>query len=73
MGLLQRADLAEMKRLKIPYRIGARSIDELRADLADGALPLARGFTAMLQSNHAACALRPPANTRIPWLPIVPG
>lgn len=40
MGLLQRADLAEMKRLKIPYRIGARSIDELRADLADGALPV---------------------------------
>ena len=40
MGLLQQADLGEMKRLKIPYRIGARSIDELRGDIADGALPV---------------------------------
>jgi hypothetical protein len=40
MGLLQQADLAEMKRRKIPYRIGARSIDALRGDLADGAVPV---------------------------------
>ncbi|WP_162917101.1 peptidase C39 family protein [Dongia deserti] len=40
MGLLQQADLAEMKRLKIPYRIGARSIDQLRADIEGGALPV---------------------------------
>ncbi len=40
MALLQQADLAEMKRLKIPYRIGARSIDQLRADIADGAVPI---------------------------------
>ncbi|HEY3149224.1 MAG TPA: peptidase C39 family protein [Dongiaceae bacterium] len=40
MGLLQQADLGEMKRLKIPYRIGARTIDELRGDIADGALPV---------------------------------
>ncbi|HET6618958.1 MAG TPA: peptidase C39 family protein, partial [Dongiaceae bacterium] len=32
MSLLQQADLAEMKRRKIPYRIGARSIDQMRAD-----------------------------------------
>lgn len=40
MGLVQQADLAEMKRLKIPYRIGARSIDELRGDMAQGAIPV---------------------------------
>jgi hypothetical protein len=40
MSLLQQADLAEMKRLKIPYRIGARSIDDLRRDMAGGALPI---------------------------------
>jgi Peptidase_C39 like family len=36
MALLQQADLAEMNRLRIPYRIGARSIDALRGDIADG-------------------------------------
>ena len=40
MELVQQADLAEMKRLKIPYRIGARSIDELRSDMAQGAIPV---------------------------------
>jgi hypothetical protein len=40
MSLLQQGDLAEMKRLKIPYRIGARSIDQLRAALAAGAVPI---------------------------------
>jgi Peptidase_C39 like family len=40
MSLLQQADRAEMKRLKIPYRIGARSIDDLRGDIADGAVPI---------------------------------
>jgi hypothetical protein len=40
MALLQQADLAEMKRLKLPYRIGARSIDQLRADMAEGAVPM---------------------------------
>ena len=40
MSLLQQADLAEMKRLKIPYRIGARSIDDLRRDMDDGAIPV---------------------------------
>ncbi len=40
MRLLQQADLAEMKRLKIPYRIGARSIDQMRGDLAHGAIPV---------------------------------
>lgn len=40
MALVQEADLAEMKRLKIPYRIGARSIDQLRRDMAEGALPV---------------------------------
>jgi Peptidase_C39 like family len=40
MSLLQQADRAEMKRLKIPYRIGARSIDDLRADIASGAVPI---------------------------------
>jgi Peptidase_C39 like family len=40
MSLLQQADLAEMKRLRIPYRIGTRSIDQLRGDIADGAVPI---------------------------------
>jgi len=40
MALMQQADLKEMKRLKIPYRIGVRDIDALRRDLAEGALPL---------------------------------
>lgn len=40
MALLQQADLAEMKRLKIPYRIGARSIDQLRSDIDTGAVPI---------------------------------
>lgn len=40
MALMQKADLAEMKRLKIPYRIGTRSIDEMRADIEKGALPV---------------------------------
>ena len=40
MSLLQQADVAEMKRLKIPYRIGALSIDELQADIAGGAVPI---------------------------------
>jgi hypothetical protein len=40
MRLMQKADLEAMKRLKIPYRIGARSIDELRSDLAGGAVPV---------------------------------
>ncbi len=40
MSLLQQADLAEMKRLKIPYRIGARSIDDLRRDMDGGAIPV---------------------------------
>jgi predicted double-glycine peptidase len=40
MALLQQADLADMKRLKIPYRIGTRSIDQLRADMDDGAVPV---------------------------------
>jgi hypothetical protein len=40
MSLLQQADLAEMKRLRIPYCIGARSIDDLRGDIANGALPI---------------------------------
>jgi predicted double-glycine peptidase len=29
-----------MKRLKIPYRIGARSIDQMQQDIADGAVPI---------------------------------
>jgi hypothetical protein len=41
MALLQAADLAEMKRLKIPYHVGARSIDALRDDIAAGAVPIA--------------------------------
>ena len=40
MSLLQQADVAEMKRLKIPYRIGARSIDQMQQDIADGAVPI---------------------------------
>jgi hypothetical protein len=40
MALLQAADLAEMKRLKIPYHVGARSIDALRDDIAAGAVPI---------------------------------
>ncbi|MEZ5833331.1 MAG: peptidase C39 family protein [Dongiaceae bacterium] len=40
MTELHKADLAEMKRLKIPYRIGARSIDDLRKDIASGAIPV---------------------------------
>jgi peptidase C3-like protein len=41
MALLQAADLAEMKRLKIPFHVGARSIDALRDDIAAGAVPIA--------------------------------
>jgi predicted double-glycine peptidase len=41
MSLLQQADVAEMKRLKIPYRIGALSIDQLQAEIAGGAIPIA--------------------------------
>ena len=41
MSLLQQADVAEMKRLKIPYRIGALSIDQLQAEIAGGAIPVA--------------------------------
>jgi hypothetical protein len=40
MGLVQQADLAEMKRCKIPYCIGARGIDELRGDIEQGAVPV---------------------------------
>jgi hypothetical protein len=40
MSLLQHADVAEMKRLKIPYRIGALSIDQLQAEIAGGAIPV---------------------------------
>jgi hypothetical protein len=40
MALLQQADLAEMKRLDIPYHIGARSIDEMQQDIAGGAVPI---------------------------------
>ena len=40
MALMQTADLKEMKRLKIPYRIGVCDTDALRRDLAEGALPL---------------------------------
>jgi Peptidase_C39 like family len=40
MSLLQQADIAEMKRLKIPYQIGALSMDQLQAELAGGALPI---------------------------------
>ena len=40
MSLLQQADMAEMKRLKIPYRIGVRRLDALRRDMQTGALPI---------------------------------
>ena len=40
MEELDRADKAEMKRLGIPYRIGALDIDDLAAALKDGALPI---------------------------------
>jgi hypothetical protein len=40
MSLLQRADLDEMKRSRIPYRIGARSIDQLRNDRDGGVIPI---------------------------------
>jgi predicted double-glycine peptidase len=40
MTLLQQADLAEMARLEIPYRIGARSIDQMQQDIAGGAIPI---------------------------------
>jgi len=40
MTLLQQGDLDEMKRLKIPYRIGVRSIDDLRRDMDEGAMPV---------------------------------
>jgi hypothetical protein len=45
MAMLQEADLAEIKRLKIPYHVGARSIDALRDDIADGAVPVVLGNT----------------------------
>ena len=40
MEELDRADKAEMKRLGIPYRIGALSIDDLAEALHDGAMPI---------------------------------
>lgn len=40
MALMQKADLAEMKRQEIPYHLGARTIADLRNALADGALPI---------------------------------
>lgn len=40
MEELDRADKAEMKRLGIPYRIGALDIDDLATALRDGALPI---------------------------------
>ena len=40
MRLLQQADLAEAKRLRIPVRRGTMSIDELRAAMAKGAIPI---------------------------------
>lgn len=40
MGLPQQADLAEMNRLKIAHRIGARGVAGLRRDLAEGAVPV---------------------------------
>lgn len=40
MALMQKADLKEMKRLKIPYHIGVHDIEAMRRDLADGALPV---------------------------------
>ena len=38
--VLDKADRAEMKRLGIPYRIGALSIDDLGQALQDGAMPI---------------------------------
>ena len=40
MSLLQRGDLAEMRRRKIPFRIGTPSIDDLRRAIEQGALPV---------------------------------
>ena len=40
MDLLQQADLAEMKRRKIPFHVGMRSIDDLRRDIREGAVPV---------------------------------
>ncbi len=40
MEELDRADKAEMKRLGIPYRIGALDIDDLAAALGAGAMPI---------------------------------
>lgn len=40
MEELDRADKAEMKRLGIPYRIGALDIDDLARALKDGAMPI---------------------------------
>lgn len=37
---LDRADRKEMKRLGIPYHVGALSIDDLKRALAEGALPI---------------------------------
>lgn len=37
---LDKADRAEMKRLGVPYRVGALSIDDLKRALADGAMPI---------------------------------
>jgi hypothetical protein len=40
MDLLQQADLAETKRQKIPFHVGMRSIDDLRRDIREGAVPV---------------------------------
>jgi predicted double-glycine peptidase len=40
MEELDRADKAEMKRLGIPYRIGALSVEDLARELNDGAMPI---------------------------------
>lgn len=40
MEELDRADKAEMKRLGIPYRVGTLSIEDLKAALDDGAMPI---------------------------------
>ncbi|HKP24277.1 MAG TPA: peptidase C39 family protein [Dongiaceae bacterium] len=37
---LDRADRKEMKRLGIPYKIGALDIDDLKRAIADGAMPI---------------------------------
>lgn len=37
---LDRADRAEMKRLGIPYHVGALSIDDLKRAIEDGAMPI---------------------------------